>query len=149
MGDVHLYARAEIAGARKLVGKLATKARERESYWVLVEWQMNRTVATVGAIQYFFTFSNVPGVTRRCGVFYALLKLYKCNTVKLGYKHSYVVKPNVYDESVYPRHEGLKIIALQCIQSKLTRCSYAMANTRVSDESGEWYFMDYGRSSLG
>ncbi len=49
--DIHLYARAELAGARNIVGELATKAREQESFWVMVEfalrWSNVPTIACV------------------------------------------------------------------------------------------------------
>ncbi len=65
--------------------------------------------------------ASVTGVR---GVFYALMRLYKCSKVTLGYKPAYVVSQGVYDESVYPRHDGLKIIALSCINAKMTRFCY-------------------------
>ena len=48
----------------------------------------------------------------RRGIFYAMVRLYRCSTIHVGSKVLYRVKEGDYDLSVHSRHSGLKIIAV-------------------------------------
>lgn len=75
-------------------------------------------------MQYYFTFQNQPDVHGRCGIFYALVRLYKAKMIKLGHRDAYEVQHGVYDKTVYPPHAGMKVVAVRTFGAKLTCCYY-------------------------
>lgn len=92
----------------------------------------------------------MPTPTGKCAKFLALVRLYKCDVIeRFGGSVAYRVHKNRYDESIFPRHNGLKVIPLENITSKVTRCLYEEDASRSESEPSTWYFLEYGRSSLG
>jgi hypothetical protein len=88
-----VYPRAELAASRVITSRLLTKARDTESFWVLVEFALrDRMEPTIGACYLFFTLRDTPrDDTGACGQFYALVRLYKCHPYKSGGKVLYQV----------------------------------------------------------
>lgn len=73
---------------------------------------MTRTVPTIADVQYFFTLRKDADVYGKRGIFYALVRLYRCSTLRYGDRCVYKVRAGDYDPSVHARHHGLKIIAI-------------------------------------
>jgi hypothetical protein len=71
-----VYDRAELHAQRVLYARLSSRAKQSESYWVLIEFH-HPYVPTIASIQYFFTLRNTPNASGRCGTFYAVVRLYR------------------------------------------------------------------------